>query len=133
TRLRPLYSVNPDAFAWFDSRPEHDQGVALPRLQTDFVLTNDKEKIVVEAKYYSRPFSVSHGNRILWPQHVNQLFAYMQNVAAREVTDRKVRGILLYAGVSGSFAMDWRVFGHRVTAAGLDMSAEWPHIEDQLL
>jgi len=132
-RLRSVYSVNPDSFAWFDSWPEHKERVALPRLNTDFVLVNQAEKIIVDAKYYSKPFATSHGNSILWPHHINQVFAYMQNLAAREINGREIRGILLYAGVSGSFSLDWRFFGHKLTAAGVDLSEDWPAIETQLL
>jgi hypothetical protein len=38
--------------------------------------------------------------------HVNQLFAYVQNVAGADGRQRPTNGIILYAGVSGAFLQD---------------------------
>jgi hypothetical protein len=63
---------------------------------------------------------------------MNQLFAYMQNLAAGDKRHREVDGILLYAGTSGGFSFDWRFFGRKLRVAAVDLSAEWPQVDAQM-
>jgi 5-methylcytosine-specific restriction enzyme subunit McrC len=132
-RRQRLYSVNAEAFSWHDSGACHSDEVALPGLHTDIVLTSPVKKIVVETKYMPQPFYKRFGKTILRASHVNQLFAYMQNVEAWDHSRHPVEGVLLYPAVAGAFRLEWRLFGHSFTVAAVDLSKNWQGIERQLL
>jgi 5-methylcytosine-specific restriction enzyme subunit McrC len=127
------YRVNADAFRWCVSQsPEHER-FFLPGLETDIVLTSPASRVVIDTKFYSEPFVMRHEKLRVRPGHLNQMFAYVQNLAALENGRRQVDGVILYAGVSGGFSQDWLLFGHKLRVAGVDLSMDWPEIEKSLL
>jgi 5-methylcytosine-specific restriction enzyme subunit McrC len=132
-RRQQAYSINAPAFPWHGSTAHHPGEVALPGLHTDIVMTNTVKKIVVEIKYIPEPFHKHHGKTMLRPAHVNQIFAYMQNVEAWDHSRRPVEGILLYPAVAEPFHLRWTLFGHHFAAAAVDLSRNWMEIESQLL
>jgi 5-methylcytosine-specific restriction enzyme subunit McrC len=132
-RRQQVYGINAEAFPWHDSMAYHTDEVAMPRLHTDIVMTSPVKKIVVETKYMPQPFHKRFGKTILRANHVNQAFAYMQNVEAWDLSSRPVEGILLYPAVTDSFLLKWRLFGHSFTAAAVDLNKSWLEIETQLL
>ena len=107
--------------------------MVLPGLRTDIVLTTLEKKIVVETKYMPEPFHKRFGKTMLRSAHLNQIFAYMQNVAARDHIARPVEGILLYPATEKPFRLQWTLFGRPLTSAAVDLSATWKDIETQLL
>jgi 5-methylcytosine-specific restriction enzyme subunit McrC len=127
------YRVNPDAFRWCVSQSPEVELFSLPGLETDIVLTSLASRIVIDTKFYSEPFVMRHEKLRVRPSHLNQMFAYVQNLAARENGRRQVDGVILYAGVSGGFLQDWSLFGHKLRVAGVDLSMDWPEIDKSLL
>jgi 5-methylcytosine-specific restriction enzyme subunit McrC len=132
-RRQQEYGVEPEAFPWHSSAAHHSAIVALPGLHTDIVLSSTAKKIVVETKYMPEPFRKRFGKTILRSTHVNQIFAYMQNVEARDHSRRPVEGILLYPATTGGFCLKWTLFGHPLTSAAVDLSKTWSEIEGELL
>lgn len=135
-RRQRTYRVNPDSFPWFVSQSPEAELFLLPRLNTDIVLSSSSDRIVVDTKFYAEPFDRRFDKPILNSAHINQMFAYMQNVAARESRGRRVSGIILYAtGPADAFPLqDWVLFGHDLRVAAVDLSAEnWKDIEKSLL
>jgi 5-methylcytosine-specific restriction enzyme subunit McrC len=128
-----VYRVNPDAFPWFVSRSPDTEEFTLPELQTDIVLTNTSSRIVVDTKFFAEPFDKRYGKVTVRPGHLNQMFAYVQNLAARDHRRREVHGVILYAAVSGAFQQDWTMFGHNLRVAGVDLSKDWMEIEKSVL
>jgi 5-methylcytosine-specific restriction enzyme subunit McrC len=132
-RKQTIYNVNPDAFPWFISQSPELEQFSLPGLETDIVLTSPKVRIVIDTKFYPEPFERRFNKVTVRSGHLNQMFAYMQNVAATDDRARAVNGIILYAAVSGAFLQDWKLFGHNLRVASVDLSDEWRHIEKTLL
>jgi 5-methylcytosine-specific restriction enzyme subunit McrC len=132
-RRQSTYAVRSEAFPWFSSDRHHSAPVFLPRLETDIVLADKKSKVVIDTKYSIKPLVTRRDKTTLRSTHVNQMFAYMKNVEARDHKERTVRGVLLYAAVAGSFCWDWTLFGYPLRVAAVDLGREWQEIEDQLL
>jgi len=83
-------------------------------------------------------FDTRYDKPALKPAHLNQMFAYMQNLVTRDDRGRQVDGLILYAAVSGgavpgAFCQDWKLFGHNLRVASLDLSNDWRQIEKSLL
>jgi len=132
-RKQTLYRVNPDAFPWLVSQAPEVEWFSLPELETDIVLTSPASRIVIDTKFFAKPFEKRYDKVTVRSSHVNQMFAYMQNVAARDNRQRPVNGIILYAGVADWFPQDWKLFGHTVRVASVDLSKGWQDIESRLL
>jgi 5-methylcytosine-specific restriction enzyme subunit McrC len=128
------YRVDSRRLDWCISQKPEVESFWLPQLQTDIVLSNSDKQLVIEAKFYREPFDLRFGKATVRSAHINQLFAYMQNIAANDRRGRPVDGILLYAAVSGPFQQDWQILGHNMRVAGVDLSDEnWREIETRLL
>jgi 5-methylcytosine-specific restriction enzyme subunit McrC len=131
-KKQSLYRVNPDSFPWLVSRSPDVKHFTLPVLRTDIVLTSPVSRIVIDTKFFEEPFDRRYGVTVR-PGHLNQMFAYMQNLAASDDRRRQVNGVILYAAVSGEFQQDWTLFGHNLRVAGVDLSNDWRQIEKSLL
>jgi len=132
-RKQDIYRVNPDAFPWLVTESPEVERFSLPGLKTEQVLTSTISRIVIDAKFYEAPFDTQYDKPALKSAHLNQMFAYMQNLAARDDRRRRVDGVILYAAVSGAFQQDWILFGHKLRVAGVDLSMDWAQIEQSLL
>jgi 5-methylcytosine-specific restriction enzyme subunit McrC len=132
-RKQNIYSVNPDAFPWFVSQSPEAEWFSLPQLETDIVLSSPTSRLVVDTKFFTEPFDNEYDKPTVKPGHLNQMFAYMQNVAARDDRRRQVNGVILYAAISGAFFQDWKLFGHNLRVAGVDLSKDWMEIQNSLL
>ena len=132
-KKQTLYRVNPDAFAWLVSRSPQVEHFSLPGLATDIVLTSDASRVVIDTKFYPQPFERRYEKLTVRSGHLNQMFAYMQNLSARDDRQRQVDGVILYAAVSGGFQQDWTLFGHNLRVVGVDLSMDWMQIEKSLL
>jgi 5-methylcytosine-specific restriction enzyme subunit McrC len=137
-RKQNIYRVNPDAFPWLVTQSPEVEKFSLPGLETDIVLTSPVSRIVIDSKFFAEPFDKRYEKLTVKPAHLNQMFVYMQNLVARDDRRRQVDGVILYAAVSGStvsgtFCQDWKLFGHNLRVAGLDLSKDWTHIENSLL
>jgi 5-methylcytosine-specific restriction enzyme subunit McrC len=132
-RKQSVYSVNPDAFPWFFSQSPEVERFSLPELATDIVLSSPTAQIVIDTKFYPKPFEIRYDKSTVRSGHLNQMFAYMENVAARDSRRRQVGGVILYAAVSSAFQQDWRLFGHDLRVAAVDLSKDWMDIEKSLL
>lgn len=132
-RKQNIYSVNPDEFPWFVSQSPEVEQFSLPELATDIVLSSPTARIVIDTKFYPKPFETRYDRNTVRPGHLNQMFAYMENLAARDSRRRQVGGIILYAAVSDAFIQDWRLFGHDLKVAAVNLSKDWQDIAKSLL
>jgi 5-methylcytosine-specific restriction enzyme subunit McrC len=132
-KKQTLYRVNPDAFPWLVSCWPEVERFFLPGLETDIVLTSSDSRIVIDTKFWPEPFEKRYEKLTVRSDHLNQMFAYIQNLAARDHQRRRVDGVILYAAVSGAFLQDWTLFGHNLRVAGVDLSKHWQQIEKNLL
>jgi 5-methylcytosine-specific restriction enzyme subunit McrC len=137
-RKQDVYRVNPDAFPWLVTESPEVERFSLPGLKTDIVLTSPISRIVIDSKFYEAPFDTQYDKPALKSAHLNQMFAYMQNLVRRDDRGRQVDELILYAAVSGgavpgAFCQDWKLFGHNLRVASLDLSNDWRQIEKSLL
>jgi 5-methylcytosine-specific restriction enzyme subunit McrC len=130
-RRQTLYRVNAEHFNWLVLRPEIEQ-FSLPALETDMVLSGQISRIVLDTKFYSKPFDSRYDKLTVRSGHLNQMFAYMQNIEARDERRRRVDGVILYATSLGGPPQVWKMFGHNLKVAGVDLSQDWKDIEKNL-
>jgi len=132
-RKQNIYSVNSERFPWLVSQSPEVEQFSLPGLETDMVLSSPTSRIVLDTKFYPRPLETRYDKLTVRSGHLNQMFAYMQNLAASDARQRPVDGVLLYATVSIPSPQDWQLFGHNIRVAGVDLSQDWKDIDKSLL
>jgi 5-methylcytosine-specific restriction enzyme subunit McrC len=132
-KRQATYKVSADAFPWQQSEAHHEVLLGLPRLETDIVLSSRGTKWLIDTKFYSKPFPMSHGKRRLIPEHINQIFAYMQNLDSKNRWQDSLTGVLLYAAIGEGFRLEWTLFGRPLIIAAVDLTKPWFEIEEQLL
>ena len=131
-RKQSLYKVNAEHFSWLVLQSPEVEQFSLPALETDMILSGPISRIVLDTKFYSKPFDTRYDKLTVRSGHLNQMFAYMQNIEARDERQRRVDGVILYATSLGSPSQDWKMFGHNLKVAGVDLSQDWKDIEKSL-
>jgi 5-methylcytosine-specific restriction enzyme subunit McrC len=102
-------------------------------MQTDATLTLKDVTVVIDAKYYwqalVKRFDV--GQEKIRSGHLNQMYAYLKNVALRNTNP--LEGILLYPKVSQSLDLTYSIGNVGLHVKTLDLNIPWKRIRDQLL
>jgi len=105
----------------------------LPTMQTDVTLRRRRQRTVIETKFTARQLMQRFGQTRDRSDHLYQLFAYLQNLAAHAPAGSRVGGILLYPRVGACPEVRCELHGHPVRITTLDLSGEWEDIRRQLL
>src|SRR5690606_27437522 len=99
-------------------------------------LRSKETTIIADAKFYKDTL-VRRRNEEGSPQRLHagnlyQLSAYLAHAAKRE-GGRRVAGLLIYPRVSRSIAYRYELLGFPVVVATVNLAAEWPDIESEIL
>ncbi|QRN94771.1 hypothetical protein JRI60_37510 [Archangium violaceum] len=105
----------------------------LPSMRTDISLVAPGHKVILDAKFYTRPLRTGRdGRKKLREEHLYQVFAYLKNLEARGHGAADT-GVLLYATSGERFDYRYRLGGHELRACSLDLDQPWPGIREDLL
>jgi 5-methylcytosine-specific restriction enzyme subunit McrC len=111
-----------------------DQG-HLASMRTDVMLRRPGETIIVEAKCYgssSQAVGKTALLNLVHSDHVYQLMAYVTNHSAG--ASERVSGALLYAtDHDQTRPASFKLLGHPVHVAGVNLDQPWQRIHDQLI
>lgn len=108
----------------------------VPKQKTDITLTNKKEVIIIDTKYYKKTLVDSfYGQDKLKSEHLRQITSYMMNMQDQLIVSKKIHGILLYANPKGEETLNedfmWRNFKVSIKSINLDQS--WQSIHNDLV
>lgn len=110
-----------------------DPPKTLPNMRTDVVLKSQNHTVIIDTKYTTDSLTTHHGTDLYKSNHLYQLFAYLQNAEAMDERYDDAEGILLYPTAGTHLADSFEVRGHVMRLCTLDLSQEWPDIEEDLL
>ncbi len=105
----------------------------LPEMQTDVVLKCPGRRVILDAKYYQNAFQEHFGRKSVHSGNLYQMVAYLRNAALSEPEGPAWEGILLYPATDVSFRHRYRLVGHMVSVASVDLSQDWRDIRRELL
>lgn len=113
-----------------------DDGVydMLPVMQTDIVINNDHNVLIIDAKYYEKSTQVYYDKQTIRSGHLYQIFAYVKNMKANINSEKDVSGMLLYAGTDSDYDPDetYPMEGNLISAKTLRLDCEFSQIKKQL-
>jgi 5-methylcytosine-specific restriction enzyme subunit McrC len=126
------FSVAREDMRWrIDPEPGGDPTL-VPIMRTDVTLRSSTSTIVIDAKFYADPFPRSSGVPKFRSAHLYQLFAYMKHASDRGA-GVPVRGALVYAAPDKGSVQRYRMDGHEIAIAAIDLSRSWSEVHEALL
>lgn len=126
------YAVSRPQITW-----DVDDGFtdALPIMQTDLVLKQDKKTLIVDTKFYSNSMVARFegGTEKQLSSNLYQIFSYINNWKRAE--DEILAGILLYAKTSALKQPNhsYQIKGDHIFVKSLDLQQDFPGIKEDLL
>ncbi len=102
----------------------------LPTMTTDISISNEKCKLIIDAKCYNEVLrSRNGGNNKFRSDHIYQLQSYLLHEPLQE----SLKGLLLYCHSSEVvFEQGW-VIGYPITVATIDLSSDWEVVTTSIL
>ena len=107
----------------------------LPVMQSDIILKQDNNILIIDAKYYSHTTQVQYDTHTLHSANIYQIFTYVKNKEA-ELKDKphNVSGMLLYAKTDETIYPNnsYQMSGNRIDVKTLDLNCDFSKIKEQL-
>jgi 5-methylcytosine-specific restriction enzyme subunit McrC len=134
TREQTAYRVSAPKLGWGETATPGTPPGWMPEMRTDAVLEGREHIIVAELKYYAKPAEERYGNQRLRSNHLYQLGTYLDHYReSHDVRERRVSGLLLYAGPPNLPPQSYDIRGRRVCVRSLRLDQPWQGIHDDLL
>lgn len=106
----------------------------LPTMHTDITLSYKDDKLIIDAKYYTKNLQTNRfGKESVHQGNIYQLYAYVKNMAGK--ASGNVSGLLLYAKTEDELQVsggDTLKGGHFIGATTLDLSKDFSAIKGRL-
>ena len=126
------FTVRREDMRWrLDAGPGGDPSL-VPLMRTDVTLRSPRSTVVMDAKFYADPFPRSSGTPKIRSSHLYQLFAYMKH-ASDKAPGLPVRGALVYASPGDGCLHRYRMDGHEIAVAAIDLSEPWKQVHSALI
>ena len=110
-------------------------GTYLPIMQSDIMLTKDKQVLIIDAKYYTHTMQTQYDVSSIHSNNLYQIFTYVKN-KEKEHGQKwdSVSGMLLYARTDEQAQPDesYWMSGNRISVKTLDLNREFAEIAGQL-
>lgn len=126
------FIVEPLSIAWDAEVLELTGAGQLPGMRVDVFLRSQARRVIIDTKYYANALQSHFDTESFHSGNLYQLFSYLKNAAGRDPTFGKVEGILLYPRVGVTLNERFRVQGHSVTIATVNLNQPWVQIGEQL-
>ncbi|MGN1318255.1 MAG: 5-methylcytosine-specific restriction endonuclease system specificity protein McrC [Lachnospirales bacterium] len=130
--IRHFNSLNPrSAKIEWNIKDNYDETL-LPKMQSDIMLSKNNKTLIIDAKFYTKTLARNQYKTIYHSANIYQIYTYVKNYA--ENTERKVKGMLLYAKTDeedfkeGSF----NIGGNDIYIKNLDLGETFENIKGQL-
>lgn len=131
-REQSTFAVEPLLLNW-NAEQLSDRGEGrLPAMRVDVFLRSHERRIIVDTKYYADALQTYRGAQTYHSGHLYQLFAYLRNAQGINAADR-YDGMLLYPEARSRPDACYRIHGHLIRIATVNLAQPWLSIERRLL
>lgn len=128
----PELSANASQIAW---QLDDSENQLLPKMQTDIMLSQGNNILIIDAKYYSHMTQQQYGTNTLHSNNLYQIFTYVKN---KEFELRKlehtVSGMLLYALTDENVIPNntYQMSGNQISVRALNLNQDFSGIAHTL-
>lgn len=128
-REQRRFRVGKPSIAWRVEASAVDHA-CLPGMEGDVLLSNETQRILLEAKLTPTPLNRGRHGSKLRSSHIYQLHTYLAHLGDGVLP---LTGVLLYAQVDGPLRLDYTLVGQRLLVRSLDLGQQWQGIHEDLL
>lgn len=125
------FRASAEVVGWQVEPQDRLSAALMPIMKTDIVLRSSTRTIIADAKFYRQTLQSRFGKETVRSAHLYQLFSYIKNMESRERAP--VEGLLIYPTVQRDLTLRYRIAGHSVEVATVDLTAPWKSIKERLL
>ena len=107
----------------------------LPTMQSDIMLTNGNDVLIIDAKYYTHTTQTQFDVHTLHSANLYQIFTYVKNKDSElKGKTHTVSGMLLYAATDEAIQPNhsYQMSGNRISVKTLDLNRPFSEIAKQL-
>ena len=128
----PELSANASQIAW---QLDDSENQLLPKMQTDIMLSQGNNILIIDAKYYSHMTQQQYGTNTLHSNNLYQIFTYVKN---KEFELRKlehtVSGMILYAQTDEYIIPNntYQMSGNQISVRALNLNQDFSGIAHTL-
>lgn len=128
----PELSANASQIAW---QLDDSENQLLPKMQTDIILSQGNNILIIDAKYYSHMTQQQYRTNTLHSNNLYQIFTYVKN---KEFELRKlehtVSGMLLYAQTDENVIPNntYQMSGNQISVRTLNLNQDFSGISEDL-
>lgn len=128
------YRVSAPEVRWaVDPENSSDGGLRLlPKMRTDIVLASDRDRIIVDCKFYKDAFQRHHDTAKFISGNLYQLFTYLKNQETVNGWEH-ARGMLLYPTTGQGVDETVRIHGHDIRVASINLDQDWQSVAADML
>lgn len=131
-REQRTFAVEPLHLSWAAEQLSNGGEGQLPTMRVDVFLRSHGRRIIVDTKYYADALQTYRGSQTFHSGHLYQLFAYLRN-AQGVGGAHQYDGMLLYPEARSRPDANYRIHGHSVRLATVNLAQPWPLIARRLL
>jgi 5-methylcytosine-specific restriction enzyme subunit McrC len=131
-REQRIFAVEPLQLSWNVDQFSNSGEGQLPAMRVDVFLRSRERRIIIDTKYYVDALQKYRGTKTFHSGHLYQLFAYLRNAQGESGTER-YDGMLIYPESRSRPDANYRIHGHSIRIATVNLAQPWPLIARRLL
>ena len=128
----PELSANASQIAW---QLDDSENQLLPKMQTDIMLSQGNNILIIDAKYYSHMTQQQYGTNTLHSNNLYQIFTYVKNKEFElKDCEHTVSGMLLYAQTDEDVIPNntYQMSGNQISVRALNLNQNFSKISENL-
>ena len=128
----PELSANASQIAW---QLDDSENQLLPKMQTDIMLSQGNNILIIDAKYYSHMTQQQYGTNTLHSNNLYQIFTYVKNKEFElKDCEHTVSGMLLYAQTDEDVIPNntYQMSGNQISVRALNLNQDFSGISEDL-
>lgn len=126
------YRVKSEIIKWQFESAGTASDEYLPQMQTDITLENDRDKIIIDAKFYRETMTSNYQKEKIKSANLYQLFSYLLNQQTQADKTIQATGILLYPTIEQDYNLSYRYHQHPIFIKTVNLNTNWRNIESRL-
>lgn len=124
--------VKKENIDWQFDYGDVDSHQFIPKMETDITLENDKEKIIIDAKYYRETMVINYDKEKIKSNNLYQLFSYLLNQENNTPKTETAKGILLYPTIEKEYDLQYKYKNHHIEIKTINLNTNWKNIASRL-
>jgi 5-methylcytosine-specific restriction enzyme subunit McrC len=121
-------TVKKEIIKWQFDNTDNESYQYLPQMETDITLENEKDKIIIDAKFYRETMILNYDKERIKSANLYQLFSYLLNQQDATAKSKNATGILLYPTIENDYNLNFKYKDHKIQIRTVNLNSNWRNI-----